>query len=268
MKKELDAAWAPEPWATRLIREGNGRLFLDERTLWPNGQFVCANLIVSTKFLKEHPDVVKNWLRAHVELTDWINGHLPEAKKVLNGQIQKETGKALPDAVLDEAFSRLQVTYDPLRTSLLTSAKSAFDAGFLGRTGAGSLEPLRPVFAEPGSRGKKEEGGAMRPNTNLATGVTWDTEYRKPAQWHGGSSRRFFSMRRPNSADPQGSTRRCFSELLQRNRCRSACARSNQPASAAGRIPLHRRPLGLRQIDPAALDRVVATPDLRRHRHR
>jgi len=133
VKKELDAAWAPEPWATRLIREGNGRLFLDERTLWPNGQFVCANLIVSTKFLKEHPDVVKNWLRAHVELTDWINGHLPEAKKVLNGQIQNETGKALPDAVLDEAFSRLQVTYDPLRSSLLTSARAAFDAGFLGR---------------------------------------------------------------------------------------------------------------------------------------
>ncbi len=133
VKKELDAAWAPEPWATRLIREGNGHLFLDERTLWPNGQFVCANLIVSTKFLKEHPDVVKNWLRAHVELTDWINGHLAEAKKVLNGQIQKETGKALADTVLDEAFSRLQVTYDPLRSSLFTSAKSAFDAGFLGR---------------------------------------------------------------------------------------------------------------------------------------
>ena len=95
LKKELDAAWAPEPWATRLIREGNGRLFLDERDLWPNGQFVTTNLIVSTKFLQEHPDVVKNWLRAHVELTDWINGHLPEAKKILNQQIQKETGKAL-----------------------------------------------------------------------------------------------------------------------------------------------------------------------------
>ena len=133
VKKELDAAWAPEPWATRLIREGNGRLLVDERSLWPNGQFVCANLIVSTKFLKEHPDVVKNWLRAHVELTDWINAHPDEAKKVLNGQIQKETGKALPDAVLEEAFGRLQVTYDPLRSSLLSSANSAFDAGFLGR---------------------------------------------------------------------------------------------------------------------------------------
>ena len=98
-----------------LIKEGNGRLFLDERTLWPNGQFITAHLIVSTQFLKEHPDLVKNWIRAHVELTDWINGHLPEAKKLLNQQIAKETGKALPDAVLDEAFGRLQVTYDPLR---------------------------------------------------------------------------------------------------------------------------------------------------------
>jgi NitT/TauT family transport system substrate-binding protein len=157
VKKELDAAWAPEPWATRLIREGNGRLLLDERTLWPNGQFVCANLIVSTKFLKEHPEVVKNWLRAHVELTDWINGHLPEAKKTLNGQIQKETGKALPDAVLDEAFGRLQVTYDPLRASLLTSAKSAFDAGFLGRQAPDlsslyDLSLLNQVLAEKGKK--------------------------------------------------------------------------------------------------------------------
>jgi NitT/TauT family transport system substrate-binding protein len=132
-KKELDGAWAPEPWATRLIKEGNGRLFLDERTLWPGGQFVTAHLIVSTKFLKEHPDVVKNWIRAHVELTDWINGNLPEAKKLLNAQIQKETGKPLAGAILEEAFGRLQVTADPLRNSLLNSARSAFEAGFLGR---------------------------------------------------------------------------------------------------------------------------------------
>jgi len=133
-KKELDAAWAPEPWATRLIKEGNGRLFLDERDLWPKGQFVTAHIIVSTKFLHEHPDIVKNFIRAHVELTDWINGHLPEAKKILNAQIQKDTGKALSPALLDEAFGRLQVTYDPLRSSLLNSAHSAFEAGFLGKT--------------------------------------------------------------------------------------------------------------------------------------
>jgi sulfonate transport system substrate-binding protein len=157
LKKQLDAAWAPEPWATRLIREGNGRLFLDERTLWPNQQFVCANLIVSTKFLKEHSGLVKNWVRAHVELTDWINQHLPAAKKILNQQIQKETGKALPDVVLDEAFGRVQVTYDPLRNSLLSAAKSAYDAGFLGRqmpdlSGLYDLSLLNQILTEKGKK--------------------------------------------------------------------------------------------------------------------
>jgi NitT/TauT family transport system substrate-binding protein len=157
LKKELDAAWAPEPWATRLIREGNGRLFLDERDLWPQGQFVTAHLIASTKFLREHPDLVKTWIRAHVELTDWINGHLPEAKKILNQQIQKETSKALSAGLLDEAFGRLQVTYDPVRNALLTSARSAYDAGFLGRqmpdlSGMYDLTLLNQVLAEKGKK--------------------------------------------------------------------------------------------------------------------
>jgi NitT/TauT family transport system substrate-binding protein len=157
VKKELDAAWAPEPWATRLIKEGNGRLFLDERTLWPNGQFITAHLIVRTQFLKEHPELVKDWIRAHVELTDWINGHIPEAKKLLNQQIAKETGKALPDAVLDESFGRLQVTYDPLRSSLMNAAKSAFDAGFLGHdmpdlSSLYDLSLLNQVLAEKGKK--------------------------------------------------------------------------------------------------------------------
>lgn len=133
LKKDLDAAWAPEPWATRLIHEGNGRLLVDERSLWPNGQFVIGLLVVNTKFLKAHPDLVKNWIRANTDLTDWINAHQPEAKKLLNQQIQAETTKALPQAVLDEAFSRLQITYDPLHGALTTAAQQAFDDGFLGR---------------------------------------------------------------------------------------------------------------------------------------
>jgi NitT/TauT family transport system substrate-binding protein len=133
MKKEIDAAWAPEPWASRLVHDAGGRIFLDERTLWPQGQFLTTELVVSTNFLQSHPDLVKKWLQAHVELTDWINGHVAEAKQILNQQIQRETGKALATPVLDDSFSRLQVTYDPLRAPLLRAAQLAFDAGFLGR---------------------------------------------------------------------------------------------------------------------------------------
>jgi len=134
LKGQLDAAWAPEPWASRLVREGGGKIFIDERDLWPNHQFVITDLIVSPKFLKEHPDVVKNFLRAHVELTEWINKNSAQAKQVMNQQLQKETGKALSPEVMNDAFSRMQATYDPIRSSLLKSTQQAFDEGFLGRT--------------------------------------------------------------------------------------------------------------------------------------
>lgn len=157
LKKEIDAAWAPEPWASRLVHEANGRIFLDERSLWPKGQFVTAQLVASTKILNEHPDLVKIWLRAHVELTDWINRHLPEAKTLLNQQIQKETGKALAADVLDDSFSRLEVTYDPLPAALLRAAQSAFDAGFLGRQmpDLSRMYELKLLNEVLGEKGKK-----------------------------------------------------------------------------------------------------------------
>jgi sulfonate transport system substrate-binding protein len=157
LKGQIDAAWAPEPWAARLVHEGGGRIFLDERDLWPDHQFVITNIIVSPKFLKEHPDVVKNFLRTHVELTQWINKNPAQAKQIMNQQLQKETGKPLPAEVLDEAFSRMQVTYDPIRTSLLKSTQQAFDEGFLGRTqpdlsGLYDLTLLNEVLSEKKAR--------------------------------------------------------------------------------------------------------------------
>jgi NitT/TauT family transport system substrate-binding protein len=155
LKKEIDAAWCPEPWASRLIQEAGGRLFLDERELWPNGRFVAAHLIVRTQFLREHPDLVKQWVRAHVQLTDWINHNLPEAKRILNAEIGRETGKQLPEQVFEQAFARTEITYDPVRSSLLTSARRAFDAGFLGRnmpdlSGLYDLSILNAVLLEEG----------------------------------------------------------------------------------------------------------------------
>jgi len=55
--------------------------------------------------------------------------------------------------VLDESFSRLQATYDPIRSSLLTSAQQSYDAGFLGRerpdlSGLYDLALLNEVLVE------------------------------------------------------------------------------------------------------------------------
>jgi len=162
LKKEIDGAWTVEPWVSRLIKEGGGRLYLDERTIWPNGDFVTAHIIVSKKFLDEHRDLVKKWIECHVDLTVWINRHAGEAKTVLNQEIKKLTGKALPADVLDMSFSRLKVTYDPIQSSLFTSAKWAFNEGFLGKefpdlSGIYDLSVLNEVLKEKGL-GQIEKG--------------------------------------------------------------------------------------------------------------
>jgi len=97
LKKEIDGAWVPEPWGEKLIKEGNGRLFLDERTLWPKGKFVTANIIVNPEYLRNNPEVIKKLLEAHVNETQWINGHKEEALKTFNIELKKLTGQTIPD---------------------------------------------------------------------------------------------------------------------------------------------------------------------------
>lgn len=131
-KKEIDGAWVPEPWGARLVREGGGRIYLDERELWPDGKFVTANVVVSKKFMNGHPELVKKFLEAHVNLTQWINSHPEEAKATINDQIKNLTSTALAPEVLDDAFSRCSITYDPVKDSLVKSADDAYALGFLG----------------------------------------------------------------------------------------------------------------------------------------
>ncbi|MDD5318109.1 MAG: ABC transporter substrate-binding protein [Candidatus ainarchaeum sp.] len=152
---DIQGAWVPEPWGARLVREGNGTVFVDERDLWPGGKFVTANIIVRRRFLEEHPDLVRKWLKVHVEETQWINAHPGEAKPLLNSEIRALTGKEIRADELDDAFSRLSITYDPVKSSLFESARAAFELGFLGETepdlsGIYDLSILNGVLREKG----------------------------------------------------------------------------------------------------------------------
>ncbi len=134
LKKSIDGAWVPERWGAKLVKEANGKIFVDERDMWPNGNFVTSQIVVRTDFLKNHPDVIKKLLEAHVDETTWINHNKDQFVQAFNLQLEKLTGKTIPNDELQNAFSRLQITYDPLKESLYRSANNAFDLGFLGDT--------------------------------------------------------------------------------------------------------------------------------------
>jgi len=127
----IAGAWVPEPWATRMIQEGKGKVLVDERTLWPGGQFVTTQLIVRTPFLKEHPDVVQHLLEGQVAATDFMKANPAEAKMLVNQGIQKLTTKPLPQAVLDAAWPNMTFTNDPIAGSLRKGADNAKAVGLL-----------------------------------------------------------------------------------------------------------------------------------------
>lgn len=126
----IDGAWVPEPTASKLVAEG-GKVLLDESTLWPDKKFVITNIIVSQKFLKEHPKAVEAVLKASVETNKWISANPDEAKAAANKQLEADSGKALPADVLDPAWKSIQITNDPLASTLSTEAAHAVKAGLL-----------------------------------------------------------------------------------------------------------------------------------------
>jgi NitT/TauT family transport system substrate-binding protein len=130
-KRQIDAAWTVEPWVSRLEQEGGGRLFLDEKELWPGGRYATALLVVRRAFLAAHRDVVTKLLAAHVEATLAINNARDEAVPVLTAEIRRETSKELSAAVLRSALARIELLWDPLPAALAKAADDARRVGFL-----------------------------------------------------------------------------------------------------------------------------------------
>ncbi|WP_306205277.1 ABC transporter substrate-binding protein [Actinoplanes sp. RD1] len=149
----IDGAWVPEPNLSRMVQESKGKILVNEKDLWPNGQFVTTHLIVSQEFLKKYPATVKKLLQGHVAAVKYIKTDNAGAQKAANEQIAALSGKPLKDEILAAAFKNLEFTNDPIASSLFTSAKHAEDVGLLKPVdlkGIYDLGPLNEVLTAAG----------------------------------------------------------------------------------------------------------------------
>ena len=151
---QIDGAWVPEPWATRMVQEGGGHVLVDERDLWPNGQYVTTHLIVRTEFLQQHPDVVKNLIKGLLTATDYVNNSPAEAQATVAEAIAQITGTdAMASTLLAPVWSNLTFTVDPIASSLQKSADDQKALGFIDDatlTGIYDLTLLNQVLSEAG----------------------------------------------------------------------------------------------------------------------
>jgi NitT/TauT family transport system substrate-binding protein len=159
---QIAGAWVPEPWATRLINEGGGKILVDESKLWPGGEFVTTQLIVTTSFLEAHKSVVQKLVAAQVTANDYIKTNESDAEALVGKAIQQITGKPLAASIISESFTHIAFTDDPIASSLvknnkdlktvgLPSAKSLkgiYDLSFLNAALKAAKEP--PVSSTSG----------------------------------------------------------------------------------------------------------------------
>ena len=150
-QRQIDGAWVPEPWASRLVVEAGARVLVDERDLWPDGKFVTTDLIVATQFLHDHPKRVKALLEGLYATVTFLNANASQAQSIVSAAVASITGKKLADGVVSSAWPHMAFTLDPLPATLKTSAGHARSLGLLkdaNLNGLYDLALLNEVLAE------------------------------------------------------------------------------------------------------------------------
>ena len=156
----IDGAWVPEPNLSRMLLEDKGKLLVNEKDLWPNGQFVTTHLVVSQTFLKKYPATVTKLLQGHLKALDYIKTDNAGAQAAANAQLATLAGKPLKDNVLAAAFKNMTFTADPIASSLYTSAQHAEAVGLLKPVDLKGIYDLGPLNALLKAAGQPEVSDA------------------------------------------------------------------------------------------------------------
>ncbi len=154
-KGDIDGAWVPEPWASRLVIDGGGKVLVNEADLWDQGKFATTLIASTTSFSTKYPKAVEAVLEANLDALQLIESNPQLAKDLSQKEIAKQTGKTLANAVLERAWSNLKFDFDPLAKTLQKSAQAAVNVGQLklpasGLKGIYDLTALNNLVAKRG----------------------------------------------------------------------------------------------------------------------
>lgn len=124
-RRDLDAVWTVEPWVSRLEAEANGKILVEERDA------ITTVLVASTKTLTRRRDLVRRFVLAHEELTEWVRQHPEDAQAAVREELNAETRTDMKAALVAHAWPRIVVTGRIDREPLDLFVTKAKEAGFL-----------------------------------------------------------------------------------------------------------------------------------------
>jgi NitT/TauT family transport system substrate-binding protein len=124
-QKQLDGVWTVEPWVSRLENEAGGKVLVDEP------QALTTLLVARADFLDKQRDLVRKFVAAQQELTDWIAAHPDEAQQLVRSELKAETQVDMAPDLVAKAWQRIHWVHDVKREQLDAVVKSAQAVGFM-----------------------------------------------------------------------------------------------------------------------------------------
>jgi NitT/TauT family transport system substrate-binding protein len=77
---KVDGAFLPQPAPAIIEMQGKGKSVLASGEMWP--KHACCGIAVTGKLIRDHPEVVEQLIRTHINATDFINAHPEDAAQI------------------------------------------------------------------------------------------------------------------------------------------------------------------------------------------
>ena len=150
---QIAGGWEPAPYDIEMVADG-GHVLVNEASLWPKGQFVTTNLVVTSQFLAAHASAVTGLLKGQIDANNYIHASQAAAEAAANAELTSLVGKGLKPSVLAAAFRQITFTNDPIASSLSADAQHAVSVGLLkpvsNLPGLYDLVPLNALLKADG----------------------------------------------------------------------------------------------------------------------
>jgi NitT/TauT family transport system substrate-binding protein len=124
-RRSIDAVWTVEPWVSRLELDAGGKVLIDDKDA------VTTILVARARYLAERRELVRRFVAAHRELTEWIVKNPEHAQHLARTELAATFRAKFPAELIAHAWPRMGPTSEATLAAFETFVASARKVGFM-----------------------------------------------------------------------------------------------------------------------------------------
>lgn len=145
---KIDGAFLPHPSPAIVELDLKGKSVVYSGEMWPN--HACCSLVVSGKLIREHPELVEQIIKTHINATNYVNAHPEEAARIYSNRTHQDLnmvehsiktwdGKWISDPHLQisSTVEYAKIDYEMNYTQRELDEKDLFDTSFYDKVRSG-----------------------------------------------------------------------------------------------------------------------------------